>query len=162
MKNFEIKKQILDKIKEYDKIIVSRHIRPDGDCTGGTKGLVDILKNNETVSLSFINKDDIFIKNHKLYIDKGVLGINKSKVFIDAVSDEKANFELNVHSHKFDVKDAVELLKTNLVIPNGTEILSFFKDINGSFNFGINITNKGINGLVNINQSSLKVIPLNN
>ena len=126
------------------------------------KILVDILKNNETVSLSFINKDDIFIKNHKLYIDKGVLGINKSKVFIDAVSDEKANFELNVHSHKFDVKDAVELLKTNLVIPNGTEILSFFKDINGSFNFGINITNKGINGLVNINQSSLKVIPLNN
>ena len=42
--NYEIKKQILDKIKEYDKIIISRHIRPDGDCTGGTKGLQAILK----------------------------------------------------------------------------------------------------------------------
>ena len=42
--NYEIKKQILDKIKEYDKIIISRHIRPDGDCTGSTKGLQGIIK----------------------------------------------------------------------------------------------------------------------
>lgn len=58
MKNFEIKKQILDKIKEYDKIIVSRHIRPDGDCTGGTKGLVDILKNSfPDKSIYLVNSD---------------------------------------------------------------------------------------------------------
>ena len=42
--NYEIKKQILDKIKEYNKIIISRHIRPDGDCTGSTKGLKAILE----------------------------------------------------------------------------------------------------------------------
>ena len=42
--NYEVKKQILEKIKEYDKIIISRHIRPDGDCTGGTKGLKAILE----------------------------------------------------------------------------------------------------------------------
>ena len=41
--NFEIKKQILDKIKEYDRIIIFRHFRPDGDATGSTKGLHRIL-----------------------------------------------------------------------------------------------------------------------
>lgn len=41
--SYELKKQILDKIKAYDKIIISRHIRPDGDCIGGTKGLKAIL-----------------------------------------------------------------------------------------------------------------------
>ena len=41
--NFEIKKKILDKIKEYDRIIIFRHFRPDGDATGSTKGLHRIL-----------------------------------------------------------------------------------------------------------------------
>ena len=42
--NFETKKRILDKIKEYDKIFIFRHKRPDGDATGSTKGLQRILK----------------------------------------------------------------------------------------------------------------------
>ena len=35
---------ILDKIKEYDKIILFRHFRPDGDAVGSTKGLAEIIK----------------------------------------------------------------------------------------------------------------------
>lgn len=35
---------ILAKIKEYDRIMLFRHIRPDGDCIGATKGLKEILK----------------------------------------------------------------------------------------------------------------------
>ena len=42
--NFEIKQTILDKIKEYDRIFIFRHKRPDGDATGSTKGLQRILK----------------------------------------------------------------------------------------------------------------------
>lgn len=42
--NFAIKKTILEKIKSYDKIIISRHYRPDGDAIGSTKGLQRILK----------------------------------------------------------------------------------------------------------------------
>ena len=42
--NEAIKKRILDKIESYQTIIVSRHIRPDGDAIGSTKGLVKILR----------------------------------------------------------------------------------------------------------------------
>ena len=35
---------ILNKIKEYNKIIIFRHFRPDGDAIGSTKGLQRILK----------------------------------------------------------------------------------------------------------------------
>ena len=35
---------ILNKIKEYDKIILFRHFRPDGDAIGSTKGLQRILR----------------------------------------------------------------------------------------------------------------------
>ena len=35
---------ILDKIKEYKRIIIFRHFRPDGDAVGSTKGLAAILR----------------------------------------------------------------------------------------------------------------------
>lgn len=44
MDNLAIKKAILDKIKEYQNIIITRHKRPDGDAIGSTKGLQAILK----------------------------------------------------------------------------------------------------------------------
>ena len=40
----ETLKPILDKIKEYNKIFLFRHFRPDGDAVGSTKGLQAILK----------------------------------------------------------------------------------------------------------------------
>ena len=40
----EKKQIILQKIKEYDKILIFRHFRPDGDAVGSTKGLAEIIK----------------------------------------------------------------------------------------------------------------------
>ncbi len=40
----DIKRRILDKIKEYDSIVIARHIRPDGDALGSAKGLERIIK----------------------------------------------------------------------------------------------------------------------
>ena len=41
--NMSIKREILVKIKEYDRILIFRHKRVDGDCVGATKGLKEIL-----------------------------------------------------------------------------------------------------------------------
>lgn len=49
--NFEVKKQILEKIKEYHRIVIFRHVRNDGDCVGASKGLKRILQ------LSFPEKE---------------------------------------------------------------------------------------------------------
>lgn len=42
--NFEKKTAILNKIKEYNRIILFRHKRPDGDAVGSTKGMQRILQ----------------------------------------------------------------------------------------------------------------------
>ncbi len=47
---------ILQKIKEYDRIIIFRHFRPDGDAIGSTKGMREILR------LSFPEKE-IYLLN---------------------------------------------------------------------------------------------------
>lgn len=49
--NKAIKEEILQKIKEYDRIMLFRHIRNDGDCVGATKGFKRILQ------LSFPEKE---------------------------------------------------------------------------------------------------------
>lgn len=49
-------KKVLEKIKEYDKIYLFRHFRPDGDAVGSTKGLQRILQ------LSFPDKE-ILLQN---------------------------------------------------------------------------------------------------
>jgi len=49
--NTEIIRGILEKIKQYDRIVIFRHKRPDGDAVGSTKGLREILR------ISFPEKD---------------------------------------------------------------------------------------------------------
>ena len=48
---------ILDKIKAYDRIILFRHKRPDGDAVGATKGLQEILR------ITYPEKE-IYLINH--------------------------------------------------------------------------------------------------
>ena len=42
--NTSAAREVLQKIKEYDRIIIFRHFRPDGDAVGSTKGLKRILQ----------------------------------------------------------------------------------------------------------------------
>ena len=44
--NLEVKQQILQKIKDYNRIFLFRHVRNDGDCVGATKGFKEILKDS--------------------------------------------------------------------------------------------------------------------
>ena len=44
MNNLEVMSAILQKIKEYDRIMLFRHVRNDGDCVGSTKGLKEIIR----------------------------------------------------------------------------------------------------------------------
>ena len=42
--NEQVKREILDKIRAYDTILLFRHTRVDGDCVGASKGLQGVLR----------------------------------------------------------------------------------------------------------------------
>ncbi|MBR7098213.1 MAG: bifunctional oligoribonuclease/PAP phosphatase NrnA [Clostridia bacterium] len=91
-------KIILDKIKAYRRILLFRHIRPDGDAVGSTKGLAEILRltypekeiylQNEDASeyLSFLGGEDAPIED-ALYTD--ALGIVLDTAIADRISNKK-------------------------------------------------------------------------
>lgn len=168
----------LDSVLSLDKCLIlydfdkDTHIRIDGKNMAITAQRepklvhfdlgININKGKHNVKIALKDEDKVYIKDHKLFIDKANLAVNNSKVFIDTVSDQKNQFKASVYANKFDVKNVVELLETDIVIPNGGEMLAFFKDINGNFDFKIDMTNKDLNGDIKVNKASLKVIPLNN
>ncbi len=113
--NLQVKKQILDKIKAYDKIIISRHVRPDGDCIGGTKGLKAILeltypeKNIYLVNgdyseyLAFLGGEDSQFDD-EFYKDALVIVLDTAST--DRISNPKYSLgkELIKIDHHIDVK----------------------------------------------------------
>ncbi len=56
--NYDSMKAILDKIKAYDRIIIFRHTRPDGDAVGSTLGLRDILRLTYPEKEIYVNNSD--------------------------------------------------------------------------------------------------------
>lgn len=56
--NMEKKQAILQKIKEYDSIMLFRHFRPDGDAKGSTKGLQGILRATWPKKQVYLINDD--------------------------------------------------------------------------------------------------------
>ena len=87
--NRQVKEAILNKIKEYDSIMIFRHIRPDGDCLGSSKGLKEIIKttfpqkkvyiidNQHSDYLAFMGDDDaeipdeVYEKSLAIVVDTG-------------------------------------------------------------------------------------------
>ena len=51
-------KKVLDKIKEYDKILIFRHFRPDGDAIGSSKGLCALLKSTYPDKKIYLQNSD--------------------------------------------------------------------------------------------------------
>lgn len=113
--NFEIKKKILDKIKQYDRIIITRHFRPDGDAIGSTKGLAKILKlsfpqkevyvlnDDSSQYLAFLGGEDAPIDDEK-YADALVIVCDTATT--DRISNKKYALgkELIKIDHHIDVK----------------------------------------------------------
>lgn len=124
--------------------------------------LVDIDFKNERLRLLLKDNDNIYIKDHKLFIDDFNLKINKSNIKINAVADKYNHFDLSLSSDKFDIANIDKFLRTNMLIPNGDEVMNCFQNLSGDFNFNVNITENSLNSTVNVNKITGQLIPLAN
>lgn len=103
----QILQQILSKIKEYNRIITTRHIRPDGDAIGASRGLAEIIRatfpqkevyvqtNDSADYLSFLGPDDDPI-DPELYKDSLL-------IILDTATEDRVS-----NSH---IKSAKEVIK---------------------------------------------------
>ena len=136
----EIINSILNKIKEYDRIIIFRHKRPDGDAVGSTMGLAAILRltypekeiflqNSDFANyLSFLGKEDEPIAD-ELY--KNALGIVIDTATSDRISNKKFSLckELVKIDHHIPVESYAGLEWVEEERSSACEMIAKFYDV---------------------------------
>lgn len=112
--NETVKKDILQKIKEYDHIIVGRHFRPDGDAVGSSNGLawiirdsfpgkrVEVINEDYSAYLAFLGDDTTVIPDSE-YADALFIAVDTAGV--DRLSNKKFGLarELIKIDHHVDI-----------------------------------------------------------
>jgi len=130
-----IREQILQKIKEFDRIMIHMHIRPDGDCHGAGFGLKNIIKE------SFPEKEVYVVGESADYVDfvgtpdkvedemfKDALSIVVDTASEDRVSDQRfklAKYVIKI-DHHIPVSDYGDLIYVDTTRPATAQIILEF------------------------------------
>lgn len=137
--NREIMQKILDKIKEYNRIIIFRHFRPDGDAMGSTMGLCEILRATYPEKEIYLQNDDFsdylsFMGGEgerlpdELYAD--ALGIIIDTGTADRASNKKFSLcrEIVKIDHHIDIKPYGDLSWVEEHRSSACEMIAHFYD----------------------------------
>lgn len=122
----------------------------------------EMNKAGEKILVSADDKNRIYMEDGALYVNKFPLDIDKSTVLINIYADRKKKYELNFASNKFNAGDIYSIVTSNILIPNGKELLKPINNVKGSVDFNLNISNNNIRGDVDVNQSTFEVVDLLN
>ncbi len=122
----------------------------------------DIAKDGKNTHFNIADRNAVYTQNKTLYIKNCYLSMNKSKIFFNAEASRKIGYNLEIFTDNIDISDVLDLINSDIVENNLDQPLAFFKDLNGSFNFNIKLTKKDLNGIVNLNKISCKLVPLSN
>ncbi|MGI6782466.1 MAG: DHH family phosphoesterase [Acholeplasmataceae bacterium] len=128
---------ILKKIKQYDKIIIHGHIRPDGDCYGSQFGLKDIIVSSfphkkvyvvgETSEyVSFVGEVDT-IDDSEYY---GALSIVVDTATKDRISDQRYSLgsEIIKIDHHIPVDQYGDIIWVDTDFPSCAQMIAYFYD----------------------------------
>lgn len=126
------------------------------------KILVDTDYNNERLRVLLADKDNIYIKDNQLLINDFKFKVNQSDILLNAKINENGNYLAKITSDKFEIKNINQLLNTNLVIPNGRDIMNCFADMSGDFKFDLNIEDNIVNGFIKVNKIKTALTPIAN
>lgn len=119
-----------------------------------------IDKADKHVTLAIADDKKVFISNKAIYIQNCPLSINKSKMYINAEGHKNKQYSLEVFSKKFNINDIIELIETQVVENNINEVLAYFSDLKGNFDFNFKLTNNNMIGELNLNRLDVKIVPV--
>ena len=140
---FDSKNMLLDRSK------VKKYLHFDFD--------FEMKKGQDRILVSANDKNKIYMGNGELHIDKFPIEIDRSTVVIDAFAARKKGYELNISSKNFSARDIYNIASSNIIIPNGKELLAPICDVKGSVDFNLNLTKNNIRGDINVNESEFKI-----
>ena len=143
----EVMNKILEKIKEYNTIIIHGHKRPDGDCYGAQFGLQDVIKtsfpNKEVYVVGEVSEYVKFIGDVETIDDslyEGALSIVVDTAIKDRISDSRyvLGKEVIKIDHHIPVDQYGDLIWVDTNFPSCAQMIAFFMQ-----SMGLTVTKKG-------------------
>ena len=118
------------------------------------KSKLDILAKETGENTLIENKQKLIIKNSPLKVAG-------TDILFNGEIDSK-NYDLHFKSKNFRIKDAVDIMNSQIVKNNLSDYLVYFNNLDGDFDFDVNVSSKGMGGKVDLNKLSFRLIPLAN
>ena len=116
------------------------------------KSKLDILAKETGENTLIENKQKLIVKNSPLKVAG-------TDILFNGEIDSN-NYDLHFKSKNFKIKDAVDIMNSQIVKNNIGDYLVYFGNLDGNFDFDVNLKSKGMNGKVNLNKLSFKLNPL--
>ncbi len=170
--NLELKKddKILVDVKDFDTQIgfgkiLKREITLDKltikNLTVEGNNVLELVSTLDTTQPAPETDWNFNISHAKLGVDNGLIKYNDSKVYLSSLV-EGENLEISAKSDNFLVADIFDLVNSNLLIPNGKEMLAPLVKPAGAVSMDIHLNNSGINGKINMKNAKACVKDLTN
>lgn len=122
----------------------------------------ELNKGKDKIAVSANDQNRIYTENNELHVNAFPIEIDKSKIVISAFASRKTGLEANISSKNFSARDIYDIVTSNLIIPNGKELLAPICNVQGSADFNIHLAKNSIRGDVNVNKSYFEIKDLLN
>lgn len=121
-----------------------------------------VKKGKYVVNVKVADNNKIFIQDKKLFANNTVIYFNNSKLYLDGWAKDNQKYKFNVSAKEFDISNIVSVIETDLLIPNGSEMLTYFDNIEGDFDFDLVASEKGLDGNIKLHHLCFILIPIEN
>ena len=154
---YSIDKNTIVKINAKDLIIDDninkKHVKYNID--------TDITKEKNKINIQTSDNGGVYLLNKdKFVIENSPIVINKNqKVTLSGEIDSKSNYNIKLSSKNFSIPYVIDLLNSQIIENDLQTQLVYFKDIDGTFDFNIKVDNKNLDGKINLNKLSFKLVP---
>lgn len=120
----------------------------------------DMKKGSHKISVAANDMNKFYMIDGAAYIVDFPINIDKSQIFVNAYMTRKHDYELKVSGKNFSAADVFDIVNSNIIVANGSELLAPIKDVNGSVDFNIKLKQNDFSGDIKVNEVNFKVIPL--
>lgn len=125
--------------------------------------IFDLERNGEHFNIALKDQEKVIIDNKTLYINDLPIRVNNSNIFIKGKANRKVKYDITAYSKKFDIKNVISLINSNLLLADGKELLAYAAtNIDGTADFDFNFSKKGLEGNIDLNTATFDFVALNN
>ena len=123
---------------------------------GVKKAFISYNYNKPLLTFEVNDENKVKLQNKSIVVDNLQIDINKSIVTLASLINRKT-FDVNVKSDRFFVKDIFDLVNSNLIIPNGKEMLSPLTNPGGAVSFDVKLHNDELSGTIGMKNARAAV-----